>query len=47
LLDVVVTVESYRQRTLAQAKNALERYLHHKSEDKETIAFTIDEEALK
>ena len=46
LLDIVVTVESYRQRALAQAKNALERYLHHKSEDKKTIAFTVDEETF-
>jgi hypothetical protein len=44
LLDIVATVESYRQRALAQAKNLLERQLQDKSEDTKTVAFNADEE---
>ena len=46
LLDIVATVESYRQRTLAQAKDVLERQLQDKPEDGETVAFNPDEEAF-
>lgn len=46
LLDIVATVESYRQRALAQAKNVLERQLQDRSEGNKAVSFNADEEAL-
>ncbi|KAF8629397.1 hypothetical protein AX15_003452 [Amanita polypyramis BW_CC] len=47
LLDVIATVEFYRQRTLTQAKNALEMKSHYKDEDEaKAIFLNSDEEAF-